>query len=230
MPRGVVEFALSDPLGLGFAAGANRNAFLLQTAGELGLSVDDDTTCLLAPSPNATDAGEGVSFTSSEDGNDWWFFPSRKAALRFCPVQRGDLVTPHESLLGRSVANYAGRGLALTLAGSGETWALSRLTSGRGRVRATQMGIVGDCAQGTPQGYFYLCGESRERALKTEEQYRMARISREVVRVARKVIVTGEPRCMSYTIGMDNREMLPPFLPAGRNGKKQRNSKGEVKV
>ena len=49
----VAEFALLDPLASGFSLGANRNALLLQTAGEMLASLDDDAVCRLASSPEA---------------------------------------------------------------------------------------------------------------------------------------------------------------------------------
>ncbi|MGH9161831.1 MAG: hypothetical protein ACRD2X_17840, partial [Vicinamibacteraceae bacterium] len=45
IPGELLDFALGDPQGYGCAIGANRNALLLDTLGDLVLSADDDTLC-----------------------------------------------------------------------------------------------------------------------------------------------------------------------------------------
>jgi hypothetical protein len=51
LPKELVQLALFDVHRMGFTAGANRNALLLGTAGELMLCADDDTVCHLVEPP-----------------------------------------------------------------------------------------------------------------------------------------------------------------------------------
>ena len=53
----IAAFALSDPLGAGFACGANRNALLLRHAGRPYLSLDDDMVCEMAAAPEPIGPG-----------------------------------------------------------------------------------------------------------------------------------------------------------------------------
>jgi hypothetical protein len=59
--------------------------------------------------------------------------------------------------------------------------------------------------------------ETRRRLLKSEEDYRLALRSREVLRQVRSAAVCHGSPFMSMFFGMDNRTLLPPYFPLGRN-------------
>jgi hypothetical protein len=73
-----VEFALFDPLQVGFTCGANRNAMLLHQAGRAFCSLDDDVICQLAAPPSTS---HRLRLFSTCDPFTRWLFPDRDAAL-----------------------------------------------------------------------------------------------------------------------------------------------------
>src|SRR5262249_54800738 len=101
VPDHVINFALFDPEGYGAPVGANRNAVLLNTAGELFLCVDDDTVCSTGKVKSGSDS---YSFCENGDPREMRFFPEREAALASVIDAEVDILELHESLLGRSVS------------------------------------------------------------------------------------------------------------------------------
>ena len=93
----VLRFALYGCETCGTNYGANRNALLLATAGELSVHVDDDTTLPLFEAP---DTLSGIAFSSQADPNEYWF-----GTCDWKPAERADFVEMHETLLGRPVAH-----------------------------------------------------------------------------------------------------------------------------
>ena len=88
----VVEFATSDPFGIGYAPGASRNAIALACCGRPYLSVDDDMGLRCGPSPDATSGSAAVT----GDPTEFWFDEP--------PAPFGtDLIARHEAVLGRHV-------------------------------------------------------------------------------------------------------------------------------
>ncbi|RYD69632.1 MAG: hypothetical protein EOP84_28095, partial [Verrucomicrobiaceae bacterium] len=125
------EFALLDPLGTGFACGANRNALLLHGAGELFCSVDDDVVCRLAGLP---DQSAGRSFFSNGDPFSRWLFADRESAYEAAAWLEASFIDGHAKMLGHHVSNLVG-GLTpeqCDFSGCGESF-LKRAASGRGR-------------------------------------------------------------------------------------------------
>ena len=89
----VIEFALFDPEGCGMTAGANRNALLLHSVGDMVLSVDDDTVCSVAESPRLRD---GLALSSGANPTDFRFFPDREAAVVVRPKRLVVHVDPRD--------------------------------------------------------------------------------------------------------------------------------------
>ncbi len=77
VPREIVDFALFGDASCERSTGANRNCLLLDTAGSLLLSVDDDTLCQIAGAPERETE---LSFFSGYDPTELWFFPDRAHA------------------------------------------------------------------------------------------------------------------------------------------------------
>jgi hypothetical protein len=97
LPRDVVEFALFGGGYRGPRYGSNRNAVLLYTAGELVLSVDDDTECRPA-SPEAAHQSHPWFFRSDTDVTEFWFHPNRESTLGACEQRDVDVAARLESL------------------------------------------------------------------------------------------------------------------------------------
>ncbi|HEY1378618.1 MAG TPA: hypothetical protein VGF55_17595 [Gemmataceae bacterium] len=103
-----------------------------------------------------------------------------------------DLFAAHESLLGRRVAD--GTAVAVTTAG-----------------------VLGDSGMGSPVYLLTLRGESWARLVRSEAAYRRAVAGRGVVRAVTRPTVGELASCMALNLGLDNRGVLPPFLPVQRN-------------
>jgi hypothetical protein len=158
-----------------------------------------------------------LALCSEQAGEEYWFFADRAAALAATPEVHVDFLAAHHALLGRSIASLIG-----DLPGVDDL----DLTDANGRmlrslapssfVAVTLGGIVGDSGVGVPQ-WFTLDGPSFERLVESESSYRTAFASREMLRCARRAVITPTPAGMGTAIGLDNRRRLPPFFPLGRN-------------
>ncbi len=203
-----IEFALFDPLGIGYTPGANTNAVLLDTCGKRILHADDDTVFRFAALPEAI---PGLGLSSAAD-------PTQVRFESDVGPGDADILAIHESLLGYSVADclrhYGGE------ADCGETDPefLPVLEAAGAGVAATMAGVCGDSGLGSPWFLLWLTGRSRELALQSEERYQEALGTREILRVAGRPILSSSAFLMSMHVGLDNRLALPPFLPVLRNG------------
>ena len=217
----VARFGLLDVTGCGFAAGANRNALLLATAGERFLSVDDDVVCALAPSPAPAPGIE--LFSGSGDGYenynpaDFWFFGDRAALERAIQPEDTDALGLHEAVLGRDLG-------ACLSAAAGEPVRLDRFAprlldrviARGGHARVTLPGLFGDIGWYAPTWLLLLTGASRERFTGSEAAYESACASRQVLRVVSRPTITDGRFFQSTLLGLDNRVPLPPFMPVQR--------------
>jgi hypothetical protein len=219
IPRDVVEFGLFGPAGHTPTMGANRNAILLQTAGEMVLSTDDDT--IGQPRVlSGMDEDGSLQLGSDGDPTSFWFFPDRPSALASTVPAKIDIVGAHEKLLGRSIwsllAPAAANGAVdLKLACD---HLLQSIWSRKGQVTITLNGSVGD--SGMYSGLHLLAhGDpaTRLRLVDSEEACQTALRSREVLRQARSATVCHGSPFIGMFVGIDNRGLLPPFFPAYRN-------------
>jgi len=70
---------------------------------------------------------------------------------------------------------------------------------------------------GSPLFVLWLSGRSREAVMASEESYRAAQSSRQVLRAAPCATLCQSAFLMAMHCGLDNRLALPPFLPVLRN-------------
>ena len=212
----VIDFALFDVESCGTSTGANRNALLLDTAGDLFFCADDDTVCSIA---RPFEPKDELAFWSETDPTEFWFFASREAALRSAQFVETDLLGAHDELLGATlssvISRFSERSTRLY-----QTCAhlMHSLANGAGRVRVTFNGLVGDSGMGSPVGLLSgIQGDSRERFVRSHDDYRNAMSSREVLRTTLSTSIYHGTHCMATTLGLDNRSLLPPFIPVQRN-------------
>lgn len=208
----LVGFALFGDPETGESYGANRNRLLLSTVGERIVTLDDDTQAVLhgdpAPRGWAVEAGDPTEF---------WFFRDRQAAFSLLPPLDADVVEMNEGIVGADVSSLAATpGPALLPSRSLPPWLLQRLLRPRARVAYSMLGLAGDCAAWGPH-YVSLTGSSRERLVADEAGYAWARSTREIIRCAQRATLTPPSLFMAYAAGLDNAELLPPFLPLHRN-------------
>jgi hypothetical protein len=210
-PEGV-RFGIINDLACPIATGANRNALLLHAVGEAILSVDDD---VLAQPVSVPEAGSELALTSVSDPTEFWFF-SEDFPPGPGPQTTADLIGLHETVLGHSAANLlAAAGSAANLETANASF-FRRLEAG-GRVLTTAAGLVGDSGMGSPLGLLTLDGPSRSRFLASEAIYRRTLADRQVVRAVTRPTICETAFCMAPNLGLDNRDLLPPFLPVQRN-------------
>jgi hypothetical protein len=206
-----VEFALFDPLGIGFACGANRNTLLLDQVGHAFFSIDDDVICELRAAP-PTDMR--LRAFSQCDPYARWLFADRESAAKHAPVVDVDFIAAHESLLGHSLG-------ALSSEVAVEQFDVSlatddfvrRIAKGDGRVRATFSAHLGDPGIPTSVYFLYLEGENRQRLTASEAHYRSVFASRNVFVVTPCAAVGDSSTSPGMAMGLDHRETLPPFFP-----------------
>jgi hypothetical protein len=210
--RRLIDFALFDPFGCGQTFGANRNALLLLTNGELVFNADDDTICRPAV---ASDPREGTDFVAERDPQQLWFFESVEQAIENGKFVDVDVLGEHERLLARPLTSLlAADGANVDLDGACDHM-IHALSTGRGRILLTPSGILGDSGLYTPT-YLFTSVASRDRFVASEAAYRSALRNRAVLKVVRGTAVAhGVP--LGGVFGLDNREPLAPFAPVLRN-------------
>jgi hypothetical protein len=216
----IVGAALTEFDGFTFHCGANRNAVLLDAAGDAVILVDDDTTVRAA---QPADAAEGMRLSSQYDAWSLRFFRDLNDAVNAATWQDVDLVSWHSRFLGRSLA-AAVCGRAFDEGSSNrdadpdmndaDVALIKAFANGRGRVIATAAGVVGDSGMGSPVYLLTLQGQPRESLLEDYESYRATRA---VHRGAPTITFSNSDLFMGAHVALDVRGLIPPFPPVLRN-------------
>jgi hypothetical protein len=216
IPHEIAHFALANELRVTGSPGANRNALLLHTIGEIFLSCDDDSICWMGDLRDGDQlvslVPPGASFLHT------CFVSSPTAAMASVPRASCDLFTAHEELLGRSLEE-----LWSLRATSGENSAQPRgravvdLLEKKGRVLITISGVLGDSGFPNSAGWMLSQGELRNRFLRHCELNSGQEAGRYVVQGVSQPTISASPLVMTTTAsGFDNRVLLPPFVPSGK--------------
>jgi hypothetical protein len=216
LTREVAAFALFGDEGYPQTYGANRNALLLASPGELLIMVDDDIECrcvIPVEQARALVLGQMKSPTPCR------FFTDRRHLVDSVHVTEVDILSSNEKMLGRTIAG------CLAALGPDSVLDLDRVTpesahffGGASRVvRVTVSGSWGDSAMDTPLHVLGMTGESRNALMRSRERYEGAKESREVFRCVPGYTISDGARFVTMNAGVDNRSILPPFLPVGRN-------------
>jgi hypothetical protein len=213
-PEEVVAFALLDPFDTGSTYGANRNALILETIGEMLLSADDDTL----PKPYRPPGAEpGIAVAGGRPPIDYWFFDDLEAGMEHVAASDEDVFATLESMLGRPAsALIAEAGDRVNLERVGQD-RLARLLDDPGRVVAVMPGMLGDVGGESPLYHLLSArGESHRAMVATEESYRMALGRRDQLRAVRTPALSQGGYLMTTAAAFDVREMVPPFFPVFR--------------
>lgn len=219
IPVDIVQFALFGiDVEQAPRMGANRNAILLHTSGTPVLSVDDDTVCRAGKSPSSLETSR-LRIGKDGDPNDYWFFESAESVADFTRWDDLDVIGEHEQFLGRSVRGLAAqwpRSLLDMDQACPHLWAM--LCRDSGKICVTYNGVAGDSA--IHSGWLPQATHSpgtRQRLIGSEAAWRLASESRQVLRHTPSVVIGHCEPCIGMCLGLDNRELLPPFFPVGRN-------------
>lgn len=219
VPRAVIEFCILGDQLADFTGGANRNCLLLQTIGELIFSADDDTVCRFVQ-PERTEGSKGGVFGAEKDPTDLHVFSNRSVALASVAFVENDVLAMHEELLGQNLGALAARFSESGTLDLDQSCAhiLRSLYLGEGTVVASYNGIFGDCGMYSAAGLLFHSGPTtRDRIVRSANDYSQALSCREVLRVAPVPTVSHGAPWLGFASGLDNRELLPPFVPIFRN-------------
>lgn len=220
--REIVGASLTDFAGSTFHCGANRNAVLLDTAGNAVLMIDDDTT---ARATNPVDAGDVLHLSSRYDPWSVHFFSDVDTALGAAKWESVDLLDWHRRFLGRSPSVCAFRAAmndallreadsAAVDLNDADSALIDAFSRGRGRVVATSAGVAGDSGMGLPLYFLTMQGAVRDELIDNYEVYRS---TRGVHRGASQVTISNSELFMGAHVAFDVRDVVPPFPPVLRN-------------
>ena len=207
----------------GYTLGQNRNAMLLDSVGLMVLCADDDTIGTPV-NPLRYTSGE-LQFCGGADPAEFWCFRnSSEARTRERLDEERGLLQAHERLLGRSASEMTlDNTLGRSCAGPQSEDLVARIRNRRSAVRITLNGLLGDCAWGSPfglwhepMGYLAFSGDSLERLTASEDFYRQAIQSRQILRATSGPVLGDCSFSMLTFCGLDNRELLPPNPPTHR--------------
>jgi hypothetical protein len=215
VPADVIQFAIMGDREIGATYGANRNTLLLESAGEMFVSSDDDVLCEIAASPQMT---SGVSLQSQKK-TEYAVFESRQAALHSVKFENIDFLNMHNGILGRRLSDIISQTDSLSTIHTEymESNMLHPIRHGRAKVWATFPGIVGDSGSNSNHFYHFFEDENLKRLTESKEKFERSMLSREVYRHAKQLTIEPARSCMTTILGLDNRDVLPPFFPIFRN-------------
>jgi hypothetical protein len=217
IPEELSRFVLTRTTNVRSCPGANRNALLLQTTGQVFLSCDDDSACQLYDLRMGNQSSIVVPFSTASDRLH--FVSNKPSAVARLPRYSDDLLTAHENLLGQSL-----RSLTLPIQSSrriavGNVGAriMADLLEGQGEVTVTMSGVFGNSGLPHAASMMISTGDARERILRSnDQQSRYFARRRAMVGVSRFTLSAGGPFATTTASGFDNRTPLPPFIPFGR--------------
>lgn len=216
LPPDIVEFVCVGSPEYGVTTvGANRNALLLHTIGDIIFSADDDIVCQPAAPP---DRQQGLRLHSRRNPLDVWFFTDRGAAWEAVEPVDEDVLSLHEQWIGADIQSCLAQSADHSLAiDESDPRFLRRLEPRTGRIGLTLNGTLGDCSWDNPHFFLFQRGTTFQRLTHSEQAYEAARASREMVQVVTQVTLAEHADPMfGMCMGLDNRELLPPFTPLGR--------------
>ena len=196
------------------STGANRNIAVLMAGGSNLVMFDDDAIC--APWSLA-EREPGVTIAGTADLREFGFFSTRRAALRMCRPAPISLIDAHGQLLGATSRDLVSGALGDLAAGSADGLRSAIEKGAEYRVRVSFAGLAGDSGTSCPYHLLFATGALKEKLTADPGVLATALRSREVIRIARRNIVTRVPNCMALCMALANDALLPPFLPFGRN-------------
>jgi len=219
IPEHIMDFCLFGLDGARPTAGANRNAFLLHTIGELAFSADDDTVCRVSKSPLYQD---GIRLGSGENQRRFWQFSNLEDALESVPVENMDLLSLHEHVLATNVQGllknqHENNPRAEFDMASLDRKMMEMIGSGAARTLVSLNGLVGDVASSDPSFLLYLPDPFREKLLESERTFLSAFESRHFVEAVPRLTISRPFPMMTTFFGLNHREVVPPFFPLFSN-------------
>lgn len=215
LPAAALDFALFGLEGISLTYGANRNAVLLACAGDMLLCSDDDVFCdLRIPDSDGYDL-ELATFKQLDVRET---YTDRETLLQAHPPEAADILACHGRLLGRHVASILDdfNDNSRIHAGNLTPQDLTLLLHRGGEIKTTITGVLGDSGLISPRYQLQLRGEDREKHIVSKSRFRELLRSREIYQSTSHYTLCGSSFFWGMNLGIDNRTMLPPFLPVLR--------------
>jgi hypothetical protein len=215
-PREVCDFALLGAQ-MENSPGACRNTALLHTIGNRILYLDEDLTASHAWRASSFNPKESLIFAGEDDPSHAWFYADRASMFRDVERARVDILAAHAEVLGSSLGSLVAgalsgqRAVSLTEAC---IHILKALNARAGKVVLTVNGAVG--RGWTHDVSLAAGGRTHDRFFKSEhEGLDVTTDSSKTIRHVRATTVSHGAPVFSSVLGLDNRDLLPPFIPAG---------------
>lgn len=190
--------------------GANTNAVLLATTGEKLASFDDDLCLPVGRAPEWRP--DAVCLAGEADPTQLLIFDDEDAVDRALVASRAHPSDLHAAVLGKPVGQWLqkeGTEMSSDLKSShARAWARG------GRVRLSMLGLAGDSGMSSPTWYLGLAGQAGERL---DANYEVRLTSRQVLRASDRLRLASSAFYMSSAVALDNRALLPPYMPFDRN-------------
>lgn len=213
IPLNVLEFALLGDERCNLTVGASDNTVLLYTVGEVALLSDDDVLCKVAAVPNCV---PGLALSSANDVNEYWFYESLDAALKPLSFENTDVLALHEKVLSRNLGDCIETFRSETGSFSFEEISPAFLRNlPEARVGVSQLGSVGDSGMERNLPRLMFREDSFRRLVGPEYSTNLS--TRVLMRAPVQASITDGVFCMGMSLGLDNRGLLPPFMPVLRN-------------
>ncbi len=211
IPPEILEFALFGLRGFSDTTGANHNAMLLATRGQIVFNTDDDTLCEFARSPDAE--AQGFELSSAPDPTVSSFYLDSTSFAEGVAFEDSDILSTQAALIGGINSDRfpsAPRIDAMT------AQFVHRLMNRTCRVAAVACGVGGDCGLWDPRFLLRLTAGSRDRLIQSEATYYAASSNRLLLRVVPRATVSSSTYFQAMCVTLDNSLLLPPFFPVGR--------------
>ena len=196
------------------STGANRNIALLMAGRSNLLMIDDDAIC----SPwSLREREPGVVIADTAELRDVRFFSTRPAALSVGRPVAVSLIDAHGDLLGARSRDVVSGALGEVTGVSPDGLRSAMARGAEYCVRVSFAGLAGDSGASCPHHWLFAIGALKDQLIADPAALATALRSREVIRIARRSIITRVPNCMALCMALTTDTLLPPFLPDGRN-------------
>lgn len=207
----LLNWALVNPERLPRAYGVGRNALMVETVGQRVFAMDDDLYARCTRHPHWR---PGIAFFEGEDPVDTIFYRNPEEVEKALPAENWDWWGLVDQRLGSSVAGWRGKeSLDLSRLGPGLLRTLSRQPA---RLRVVYLGYAGDSGSGTNVGHLWARGRAVEQMARSRQDYDACLRSREMLRAMPQEFWGDAVFTLGGAMGMDQRELLPPFQPYHR--------------
>jgi len=209
IPIEVIKFAIAPERVLP-TYGAARNTLLLLTAGYKMLQTDDDTVCSYVPAENQS---AGLRCSSRADPCDTTFLADHLSAAK--NVAQIDPFSCHELYLGKrlnalNAAPFQCDAISSDVAAS--------VQAGPARLGITSTGCYGASGRFSNLGFVFSDSpRTLDQMCNHEGSLDSVLSSNNVFKTSSSATLSRTPYLQAMSIGVDNRELLPPFFPVGRN-------------